>query len=83
MRNYFAEIVYATAIPRTIRLGEAPSFGKSIFEYEPNGRGAQAYRALANEFIERHAPKPVESVIAAPASEVPTAEVAAEPATVG
>lgn len=58
VRTYFTEIVYKTAIPRTIRLGEAPSFGKSIFEYEPNGRGAQAYRALANEFIERHAPKP-------------------------
>lgn len=57
VRSYFAEIVYQTAIPRTIRLGEAPSFGKSIIEYEPNGRGAQAYRALADEFLQRHAPK--------------------------
>lgn len=57
VRSYFAEIVYQTAIPRTIRLGEAPSFGKSIIEYEPNGRGAQAYRALAEEFLQRHAPK--------------------------
>ena len=53
VRNYFAEIVYQTAIPRSIRLGEAPSFGKSIIEYEPNGRGAQAYKALADEFLER------------------------------
>ncbi len=65
VRNYFAEIVYQTAIPRTIRLGEAPSFGKSILEYEPNGRGAQAYRALADEFLVRHAPKPTPTVLPA------------------
>lgn len=53
VRNYFSEIVYQTVIPRTVRLGEAPSFGKSIIEYDPNGRGAQAYRALAEEFITR------------------------------
>lgn len=55
VRNYFSEVVYETIIPRTIRLGEAPSFGKSIIEYEPNGRGAQAYNALAEEFLARHA----------------------------
>ena len=75
VRNYFSEIVYTTAIPRTIRLGEAPSFGKSIFEYEPNGRGAQAYRALANEFIDRHAPKPA---VAAPAESSSPAPVGSE-----
>ncbi len=56
VRNYFSEIIYNTIIPRTIRLGEAPSFGKSIIEYDPNGRGAQAYRALAEEFLARRAP---------------------------
>jgi chromosome partitioning protein len=55
VRNYFAETCYKTLIPRTVRLGEAPSFGKSIIEYEPSGRGAQAYRALANEFLARRA----------------------------
>jgi len=35
-------------------LSEAPSFGKSILEYDPNGAGATAYRALAGEFIRRH-----------------------------
>ncbi|MFZ4764187.1 MAG: ParA family protein [Roseimicrobium sp.] len=54
VRNYFSQIVYETIIPRTIRLGEAPSFGKSIIEYEPNGRGAQAYNSLADEFLVRH-----------------------------
>ena len=62
VRNYFAEIVYQTTIPRTVRLGEAPSFGKSIIEYDPNGRGAQAYRALADEFLARHAPKEIPAV---------------------
>ena len=36
------------------RLSEAPSFGKCIFEYDPNGSGAKAYRALADEFLRRH-----------------------------
>ncbi|MBL9142491.1 MAG: ParA family protein [Verrucomicrobiaceae bacterium] len=56
VRNYFSEIIYNTIIPRTIRLGEAPSFGKSIIEYDPAGRGAQAYRALAEEFLARRTP---------------------------
>ncbi len=53
VRNYFSETCYQTVIPRTVRLGEAPSFGKSIIEYEPSGRGSQAYRALADEFLAR------------------------------
>jgi chromosome partitioning protein len=40
-------------IPRSVRLSEAPSFGKSILEYDPNGAGATAYRALAREFLKR------------------------------
>jgi chromosome partitioning protein len=54
VRNYFSQVVYDTIIPRTIRLGEAPSFGKTILEYEPNGRGSQAYLSLAEEFLRRH-----------------------------
>jgi chromosome partitioning protein len=56
VREHFGEKVYETVIPRTVRLSEAPSFGKSIFEYDANGVGARAYRALADEFIRRHAP---------------------------
>jgi chromosome partitioning protein len=55
VRSYFAEIVYESIIPRTVRLGEAPSFGKTIIEYESSGKGAQAYRALATEFLRRRA----------------------------
>ena len=56
VRSYFTEIVYQTVIPRTIRLGEAPSFGKTIFEHEPGGRAAHAYSALAEEFLNRRRP---------------------------
>src|SRR5438046_1626017 len=56
VREHFGERVYETVIPRTVRLSEAPSFGKSILEHDPNGAGARAYRALAREFIQRHVP---------------------------
>jgi chromosome partitioning protein len=54
VRKHFGERVYQTVIPRSVRLSEAPSFGKSILEYASSGAAAQAYRALAREFIERH-----------------------------
>jgi chromosome partitioning protein len=56
VRQHFGEHVYETVIPRSVRLSEAPSFGKSILEYAPTGAAAQAYRALAREFIQRHGP---------------------------
>ena len=54
VREHFGERVYETVIPRTVRLSEAPSFGKSVLEHDSNGTGARAYRALAKEFIHRH-----------------------------
>src|SRR3989475_4190296 len=54
VRKHFGERVYRTIIPRTVRLSEAPSFGKSVLEYDPGGTGATAYRALAKEFLKRH-----------------------------
>ena len=54
VRAHFGERVYATVIPRTVRLSEAPSFGKSVLEYDPKGTAARAYRALAEEFLNRH-----------------------------
>src|SRR5467141_1155094 len=59
VRQHFGGRVYNTVIPRTVRLSEAPSFGKSILEYDPSGAGAGAYRALAREFIKRHAPSAI------------------------
>jgi chromosome partitioning protein len=55
VRKHFGERVYETVIPRSVRLSEAPSFGKSILEYASSGPAAQAYRALAKEFLKRHA----------------------------
>src|SRR6267142_65398 len=54
VREHFGERVYETVIPRTVRLSEAPSFGKSVLEHDPHGAGARAYRALATEFLQRH-----------------------------
>jgi chromosome partitioning protein len=53
VREHFGSRVYHTVIPRTVRLSEAPSFGKCILEFDPNGTGAKAYRALAEEFLRR------------------------------
>jgi chromosome partitioning protein len=51
--NHYPDKVFRTAIPRTVRLSEAPSFGKTIFEYDPRSLGAQAYAALTKEVINR------------------------------
>lgn len=53
VRRYFGDRVYATVIPRSVRLAEAPSHGKPITLYDPASRGAQAYQALAQEVIVR------------------------------
>jgi chromosome partitioning protein len=53
VRKHFEALTFRTAIPRSVRLGEAPSFGQTILEYDPNGAGAVAYRRLADEFLER------------------------------
>jgi chromosome partitioning protein len=53
VRQHLPEKIFDTVIPRTVRLSEAPSFGKPIFAYDPHGPGATAYRALAKEVIKR------------------------------
>jgi chromosome partitioning protein len=54
VQSHFGDVIYRTIIPRSVRLSEAPSHGKPIIEYEPNGLGATAYRAFAEEFLSRH-----------------------------
>ena len=54
IRKYFGKKVYETAIPRTIRLAEAPSHGKPIFLYDTRGKGGVAYFELAKEFMKRN-----------------------------
>ncbi|HEY2322154.1 MAG TPA: ParA family protein, partial [Thermoanaerobaculia bacterium] len=53
VRGHFGEKVYETVIPRNVRLGEAPSFGKPIILYDIRSRGSEAYINLAKEFIRR------------------------------
>jgi chromosome partitioning protein len=53
VRTHFGEKVYQTVIPRNVRLGEAPSFGKPIILYDIRSRGSEAYISLAKEFIRR------------------------------
>jgi chromosome partitioning protein len=53
VRRFFADRVFATIVPRNVRLAEAPSFGRTILEYDIKSRGAQAYISLARELLER------------------------------
>jgi chromosome partitioning protein len=53
VRDFFEEKVFDTVIPRSVRLSEAPSFGQPVTLYDPHGRGADAYRALAKEVMIR------------------------------
>ena len=54
LRETLGTEVFNTVVPRNVRLGEAPSFGKSIVDYEPKSIGSKAYLALADELIARH-----------------------------
>ena len=51
VKTHFPDMVYATKIPRNVRLSEAPSFGKPIFAYAASSKGAQAYMSLAEEVV--------------------------------
>jgi chromosome partitioning protein len=51
LREFFGSEVFRTVIPRSVRLAEAPSFGKSILSYDPRSRGAEAYIQLAKEVL--------------------------------
>lgn len=54
VKKYFRRKVYRTVIPRNVRLSESPSHGKPVIAYDASSRGAQAYRELAEEFVERN-----------------------------
>lgn len=53
VRNHFPQQTFDTVIPRSVRLSEAPSYGKTILQYAPNSTGARAYLALAQELLAR------------------------------
>ena len=54
VKRFFPGKVYATVIPRNVRLSEAPSHGKPITSYDRSCRGAEAYVQLAQEFLKRN-----------------------------
>lgn len=56
-RDNLGELVFKTLIPRNVRVSEAPSFAMPVIEYDSGSKGAQAYRNLAQELMQNHAPK--------------------------
>ena len=54
VRKYFKEKVYETVIPRNIKLGEAPSYGKPIIHYDIRSLGAESYLQLGEELLKKH-----------------------------
>ncbi len=54
VKKYFAKQLYSTAIPRSVRISEAPSYGMPVQYYDPKGKGSAAYNALAKEFLKRN-----------------------------
>jgi chromosome partitioning protein len=58
VREFFKEKVFETVIPRNVRLAEAPSHGLPVTAYDPKSRGAEAYAALAREFLQRDGMSP-------------------------
>ncbi len=55
--KHFPAKIFRSVIPRSIRLAEAPSFGKSILHYDPESKAAKAYERLAQEFLMRENPQ--------------------------
>ncbi|MCK5923881.1 MAG: ParA family protein, partial [Methylococcales bacterium] len=54
VRKHLGRAVFDTAIPRNVRIAEAPSFGKPVVTYDPSCAGALAYMELAHEILRRH-----------------------------
>lgn len=53
LKGHFSDKIFKTLIPRNVRLAEAPSFGKTIFEHDRWSKGARAYKQLAKEVTKR------------------------------
>ncbi len=53
VRKHFGNLVFTSVIPRNVRLAEAPSYGQSVFEFAADSQGAEAYKQLAEEVLER------------------------------
>jgi chromosome partitioning protein len=53
VKKHFTDKVFTTVVPRNVRLAEAPSYGRSIFEHDKWSKGARAYKQLAKEVMQR------------------------------
>jgi chromosome partitioning protein len=53
VREFFKEDAFESVVPRNVRLSEAPSHGKTIFQYDAKSSGAKAYKDLSQEFIKK------------------------------
>jgi chromosome partitioning protein len=62
VRRHLGEQVFEVVVPRSVRLAEAPSYGKSIAEYSPASRGALAYQAITAELLARDGDEPGEAL---------------------
>lgn len=54
VRENLPKRAYTTVVPRSVRVAEAPGFGKTVMEHDPYGNAAMAYKEIAREFIARH-----------------------------
>ncbi|PPK93845.1 chromosome partitioning protein [Kineococcus xinjiangensis] len=86
VRSHFGEQVLGALVPRSVRISEAPSHGKSVMAYDPNSSGALAYLEAARELAERGATRPddLDGVAAGDASSLhaevgPAARTAPDP----
>lgn len=57
IRKFFDKKVFNTAIPRNVRVAEAPSYGESVIDYDPKCKGSIAYMELTKEFLSRNSNK--------------------------
>jgi chromosome partitioning protein len=80
VRRHLGDRVYRTVIPRSVRLAEAPSYGRPIATYSPRSRGAEAYRLAAAELLRRAGRQPG-GMLSAPGPDVHAGDGASEDAT--
>ncbi len=80
IRDHFGDVVHQTVIRRNVKLAEAPSYGKTIFEYDAESRGAEDYLALARELLGENTGTPAVDADSGSSPASPSAEAASESA---